>query len=98
MNLISSLFILLMISMSIGLAILFFGSLVALLAALGRRQWPWVIAICVSWPIAATIFSRKLLTEQKWVFQFMVGGWMAVLPMLLFLLVAFINPDISIKA
>jgi hypothetical protein len=85
-----TLFILLAIIGSIGLAALFFGSLVAMLAALGNRKWLWFTGILLTIPLASTLYSIQLTGDQRWVLKMLVAGWLMLLPLLLFLTVIYV--------
>lgn len=84
-------FIILAIVACAGLAVLFFGSLVALLAALGNRKWFWFVSIMFTLPVASTLYSTRLTGEQRWVLKMLVAGWLLLVPLLLFLGVIFID-------
>ena len=84
-------FIILAIVACAGIAVLFFGSLVAMLAALGNRQWFWFVGIIFTLPVASTLYSTRLTGEQRWVLRMLVAGWLMLLPLLLFLSVIFID-------
>jgi len=89
-------FTLLAITACIGLAALFFGSLVAMLAALGSRKWKWLVAILLTLPVASTCFSARLKDEQRWLFKMLLTGWLLLIPLLLFLLLIFIDNDFQL--
>jgi hypothetical protein len=84
-------FIILAILACAGLGVLFFGSLVAMLAALGSRKWMWFIGILLTIPVASTLYSSQLREEQPWVFKMLLAGWLMLVPLLVFLTVIFID-------
>ena len=76
---------------SIGLAALFFCSLVAMLAALENRKWGWFVGIAMTWPVASTFYSLQLKEEHRWLLKMLMTGWLLLAPMLLFIVMLLIE-------
>lgn len=71
-----------------GLAMAWIGSLVALLTALGRRQWWWAAALLLTGPLAAIPYGLRYRVEGTYPLRLCVGGLLLVLPLALFVLYA----------
>jgi uncharacterized BrkB/YihY/UPF0761 family membrane protein len=57
MNLAQWMVVGLVVVFGLGLSAVFIGLLFALITALGKREWGWVVAIVVSWPLAASCYA-----------------------------------------
>lgn len=90
------LFVLLAILACAGLAVLFFGSLVAMLASLGNRKWLWFLAIVFTIPLASTFYSTRLSGDQRWLLKMLVVGWLMLVPFSILLLVILVDNNFVI--
>ncbi|MEK6550616.1 MAG: hypothetical protein AABZ50_03135 [Pseudomonadota bacterium] len=74
-----------------GLAMAWIGALVALLTALGRRQWWWAAALLLTGPLAAIPYGLRYRVEGTYPLRLCVGGLLLVLPLALFVLYALVS-------
>lgn len=58
----------------LGLAATFIGSLYVFIMALGRRQWRWVVAILLLWPLATVPYAVRERHAQPQLFRMLVPG------------------------
>lgn len=73
---------------AVGLAMAWIGVLIALLTALGRRQWWWAAALILAGPLAAIPYGLRNRAEAAYPLRLCVAGLLLVLPLGLFVLYA----------
>ncbi len=73
---------------AVGLAMAWIGVLIALLTALGRRQWWWAAALLLAGPLAAIPYGLRYRAEAGYPLRLCVAGLLLVLPLGLFVLYA----------
>ncbi|OGI37241.1 MAG: hypothetical protein A2140_08385 [Candidatus Muproteobacteria bacterium RBG_16_62_13] len=73
---------------AVGLAMAWIGVLIALLTALGRRQWWWAVALLLTGPVAAIPYGLRHRAEAVYPLRLCVAGLLLVLPLGLFVLYA----------
>lgn len=73
---------------AVGLAMAWIGALIALLTALGRRQWWWAAALLLAGPLAAIPYGLRYRAEAAYPLRLCVAGLLLMLPLGLFVLYA----------
>ncbi|WP_028534052.1 hypothetical protein [Paludibacterium yongneupense] len=57
MDLAQGMVVVLVVVFGLGLSAAFIGLLFALITAIGKREWGWVLAIVLTWPLAASCYA-----------------------------------------